>query len=225
MAGNCSFGQHRAVRLATVDAGVGLADPARRGAGPGERLLEDVRRHLPDRGDGADRRDRGKPAADLDIDFRRHSVAAIGAAAGTDGQRLGLHAAETRFVAAPHIGLEGGFVLADLEARMRAARRQARAFRFHDQAVDRRLVVVERAVDAVHLLDRHDIGGNAVLDLVEARIIGLLEGFEGLHEVVEGIDDVERRRYRGLPGDGCGRGAERGIAILAAIAGQVSGHG
>jgi hypothetical protein len=52
------------------------------------------------------------------------------------------------------------------------------------------LQLIEGAVEAVDLLGGDDVGRHAPLELAEALVVGVLEGFEGAHEVVEGAGDV-----------------------------------
>ena len=56
------------------------------------------------------------------------------------------------------------------------------------------LQLVEGAVDAVDLLGGDDVGRHAPLELAEALVVGVLEGFEGAHEVVEGAGEVVAAR-------------------------------
>jgi hypothetical protein len=51
---------------------------------------------------------------------------------------------------------------------------------------------VERLVDALHLVDGDRIGAHPPLDLAEALVVGLLEGIERRHELVEGLADFAR---------------------------------
>ena len=52
------------------------------------------------------------------------------------------------------------------------------------------LQLVEGAVDAIDLVGGDDVGRHAPLELAEAVVVGVLEGFEGAHEVVEGAGEV-----------------------------------
>ncbi len=72
------------------------------------------------------------------------------------------------------------------------------------QIVHEPAVVVERPVDAVELVAGHDISPHLALDIGKPLIVGLTEGFEGLHELIEGgrhrIGDglqLRRNRHRG----------------------------
>lgn len=51
----------------------------------------------------------------------------------------------------------------------------------HDPAV-----VVQRLVDAVELVAGHDVSAHLALDIGKPLVVGVAEGFEGLHEFVEG---------------------------------------
>ncbi len=61
---------------------------------------------------------------------------------------------------------------------------------FSASVVDGALVLVERPVDAVDLLDRHHVGGQLPLDLRQALVVRFLEDLERLHEFVIGLDDI-----------------------------------
>jgi hypothetical protein len=100
-----------------------------------------------------------------------------------DRHGLALQRPERALVAAPHIGGKGRLVLARLQATL-AAERRARLLQ--RQLVDDALVLVHRAVDAIHLVARHHVGGQFLLDLAEPAVVRRLEGLERLHEVVEG---------------------------------------
>ena len=54
------------------------------------------------------------------------------------------------------------------------------------KVVDDTLGLVERAVEAVDLVGGDDVGGHAPLELAETLVVGVLEGLEGAHEIVEG---------------------------------------
>ena len=68
-----------------------------------------------------------------------------------------------------------------------------RACRLERELVDDTLRLVERAVDAVDLVGRDDIGRHALLELGEPLVIAVLEGLEGAHEAVEGGGKIGRR--------------------------------
>ncbi len=73
---------------------------------------------------------------------------------------------------------------------------EQRPRRFQRELIDHRLVLVDRRVDAVELLDREHVGREPLLDLAEALLVRRLEGFEGAHEVVEGERHVFARATR-----------------------------
>ena len=100
-------------------------------------------------------------------------------------------------LAVADIGLEGCLVL---ERRGRAEGRgpELRPRRFQRELIDDGLVLVDRIVDAVELLDGEHVGRQALLDLADALIVRRLERLEGAHEVVEG-DRPRRRRATAAP--------------------------
>ena len=109
----------------------------------------------------------------------------------------GFQREEALRLALAHIGLEGLLVFR-LRRRRLAVVGEARAFRLQRQLVQLRLGLVERAVDAVHLVAGHHVGGHALLDLREALVIGLAEGLEGLHHVAEGDLGLKRSLHVSL---------------------------
>ena len=61
---------------------------------------------------------------------------------------------------------------------------------FERQVVDDALGLVERAIEAVDLVGGDDVGRAAALQLTQALVVAVLEGFEGVHELGEGGVDV-----------------------------------
>jgi hypothetical protein len=175
-------GEFGELRIARLRPRGGFRHPARRHAARRERLLQHRAGDLAHGRKRADRRDGGKPAADLRVGLRRHEIAAVRRRADRHG--LALQRPERALVAAAHIGGEGRLVLARLEAALAAA--EGGACLLQRKLVDDALVLVHRAVDALHLVARHHVGGQLLLDLAEPPVVRLLEGLEGLHEIVEG---------------------------------------
>lgn len=139
--------------------------------------------------------------ADLAIRLGRKKKAAV--RPGRAGKGLCLEIAQRGFLAPADIGLESGLVLFGiLRQRVLPAERGPRLLQ--SQIVHEPAVVVERPVDAVELVAGHDISPHLALDIGKPLIVGLTEGFEGLHELVEGgrhrIRDglqLRRNRHRG----------------------------
>ena len=177
---------------------VRLAHPAGGGAGGHEGLLVDAAGNLAHAGDGADGRRRGEPPADLALGLVGHQVAAVGG----DRQRLPLDAAQRLLGAAAHIGLEGRLVLDRVCRQRLAVAAEQRPAGLQHQRIHQPLLLVERAVDAVDLLDGQHVGDALLLDLGEAGVVLRLERLEGPHEVFERPGDIAGR-LRGL---GLGRG-------------------
>ncbi len=118
------------------------------------------------------------------LDLIRHKVAAVGI--GAHGQGLLLEAAQARGVARAHVAIEGLLVLQARRGRAGRSRLERRALGLGGERVEHALLLVQRAVDAIDAVGGDDVGGHAGLDLVEAGVVGLLEGLEGAHELVEG---------------------------------------
>ena len=95
MVGNCS--SVSAGELVCGRAAVSATQPTGRSADR-ERLLQHRRRHLPHRGNSADRRQPRQTLADLGFCLRRHQIAAV--LAGAIGHRLGVERAQQPVVAA-----------------------------------------------------------------------------------------------------------------------------
>jgi hypothetical protein len=161
MVGNCS-----SARVAAEVCGRASVSPTQPTAGPGdgERLLQDRAGNLPHAGDRADRRDIAQPRADCRLRLRRHEIAAVGA--GADAHGLGVERLQTALVAAPHIALEGLFVLARLG--LAAAERVPGGACLAGTVSSVLLLLVQRQVDAVDLVVGHDVLAEAALDLAEA---------------------------------------------------------
>jgi hypothetical protein len=159
----------------------GFRHPAGFGAGDGERLAVDRGRHLAHAGDGADRRDIFHRTIDSALDLDGDEIAAVGA--GADRQGLGFEIADGAGVALADVGVERRLVL-----QVRACGRARGAGEM--RAGGFQLQLVEGAVDAVGLLGGDDVGRHAPLELAEALVVDVLEGFEGAHEVVERAGDV-----------------------------------
>jgi hypothetical protein len=61
-------------------------------------------------------------------------------------------------------------------------------------AVHRGLRAIERGVESLELVERHDIRGAALLDLRQPRVVGALELLEPVHEFGEAV--LERAGVR-----------------------------
>ena len=163
-----------------------LADPAGGGTRGHERLLVDAAGNLPHRRDGADRRDRLQPRADLVFKFGRHEVTAVGIGAGR--HRLGLHRAQARALALAHIGVEGALVLARRRiGEMRARAFQPASFKQRSRGLQREIVdalhlCVQRIVDAIDLLVEQHVG--AAANRIETLVVRGLELLEHRHDGV-----------------------------------------
>ena len=177
----------------------GLGHPAGRGTGDGERLLVDGRAHRAIAGDGADRRDVLDAADHRGLGLGRHQIAAVGARA--DRQRLLLQQMQPARLAVAHIGLERGLVLQQRARRANGQAAELRARALQGELIDRRLVLVEGAVDALELLGGDHVLRDALLDLGEPLVVGRLERLEGAHEFVEGERHVLARAAGGLAGE------------------------
>ena len=116
-----------------------------------------------------------------------HEIAAVGSVP-TDSA-LASRSREAGVLALAHVGVEGGLVL-QAGAGARGGAGEVRARGLQREVVDDALGLVERAVDAVELVDGDDVGRTARARAGEALVVGVLEGLEGAHEVVEGGVDV-----------------------------------
>jgi hypothetical protein len=87
--------------------------------------------------------------------------------------------------------------------------------RFQHELVDHGLVLVDRAVDTVELLEREHVHRKPLLERGDARIVLRLERFEGAHEIVEGVRHVVARCARGgaARGGAARGGAARGLGL------------
>ncbi len=96
-----------------------------------------------------------------------------------------------------------------LAARAAACWIERRALGLVASVSSTRLLLVEGAVDAIDAFGGDDVGRHTRFDLVKAGVVGLLEGLEGAHEVVEGS------------GSACGLGFEYGLgrAVMGVMAG------
>ena len=154
--------------------------------GDGERLLIDVAGNLANARNRPDRRGIAQRAHDTGLDFLGHEIAAV--AIGADRQHLLLKAAQVLRFAPAHIVVEGALMLAHRAVAGNAAA-PLRPGSLQQQLIDRALIFIERAIDAVELFGGHHVGGHAAFDVTQPLIVGLLERLESVEERVIGLAD------------------------------------
>ena len=175
-------GQRRRVGLR---ARIRFGNPAGGGARRRDGLPVHIAADRTNRGDGAHRRDLRQHAVDGLLDLERHGVAAVGERTG--GHRFELQRVEPARIAFADVALEGGLFLAS-RGRDFALARDRRTGGGERQLVERALLLVEYAVDAIDLVFGDDVRRTS-LELTETLVIGGFERLEGAQEFIERVFD------------------------------------
>ena len=176
-------GQRRRARLADR---AGLAHPAARGFDDVDWLAIHVGADLAYRRDRAHRRCLRQHAVDGGFDFQRHGVAAVGTRSRR--QRLHFQRIEAAGIAPADITVERLLAFAHLIGHGFALAGDGGTLRRERQFVERALLLVQRAVDAIDLLVGDDIG-RTFFERRQPLVIGALEGVERPQEFVERLRD------------------------------------
>lgn len=114
--------------------------------------------------------------------------------------RLLLDPAQRLLVATANIAIESLLVL-DIYKRCTAAQRRTRLL--ENMLVERRFLLVKRAVDAVNLVAQQHISIRSLFNPLQPFVIGLAKRREGRHELVESLGYVavivaKRLRFHAL---------------------------